>query len=119
MNTSIPRIAGAAALVVLGIWAGAWVYSTRGAAPKSHGMPVPAGVPAPRIPVIWRARTPSLRVWARMADICRPPAGHQDPGSAAPVLPRGPRRQGHVHRVLRRQILIIQLLGHLVRPLPQ
>jgi len=44
MNTSIPRIAGAAALVVLGIWAGAWVYSTRGAAPKSHGMPVPAGV---------------------------------------------------------------------------
>jgi thiol-disulfide isomerase/thioredoxin len=43
MNTSIPRIAGAAALVVLGIWAGAWVYSTRGAALKPHGMPVPAG----------------------------------------------------------------------------
>jgi thiol-disulfide isomerase/thioredoxin len=44
MNTSIPRIAAAAALVVLGIWAGAWVYSTRGAALKAHGVPVPAGV---------------------------------------------------------------------------
>ena len=44
MNTSIPRITGAAALVVLGIWAGARVYSTRGAALRSHGVPVPAGV---------------------------------------------------------------------------
>jgi thiol-disulfide isomerase/thioredoxin len=44
MNTSIPRITGAAALVVLGIWAGAKVYSTRGAALKPHGVvPVPAG----------------------------------------------------------------------------
>ena len=44
MNTSIPRIAGAATLVVLAIWAGAKVYSTRGAALKPHGVPVPAGV---------------------------------------------------------------------------
>jgi len=44
MKTSITRIAAAAALVVLGIWAGAWVYSTRGAALRAHGVPVPAGV---------------------------------------------------------------------------
>jgi thiol-disulfide isomerase/thioredoxin len=44
MKTSIPRIAGAAALAVLAIWAGAKVYSTRGAALKSHAVPVPAGV---------------------------------------------------------------------------
>ena len=44
MKTSIPRIAAAAALVVLGIWAGAWVYSTHSAAPRHHGVPVPAGV---------------------------------------------------------------------------
>jgi thiol-disulfide isomerase/thioredoxin len=43
MNTSALRITGAAALVALGIWAGARVYSTRGAAQSHHGVPVPAG----------------------------------------------------------------------------
>jgi thiol-disulfide isomerase/thioredoxin len=43
MNTSALRITGAAALVVLGIWAGAKVYSTRGAVQSHHGVPVPAG----------------------------------------------------------------------------
>jgi len=43
MNTQAARIAGAALLVVLGIWAGAWVYSSRGAARSHHGVPVPAG----------------------------------------------------------------------------
>jgi thiol-disulfide isomerase/thioredoxin len=43
MNPSALRITGAALLVVLAIWAGAQVYSTRGA-PESHrGVPVPAG----------------------------------------------------------------------------
>jgi thiol-disulfide isomerase/thioredoxin len=43
MNTSALRFTGAAALVVLGIWAGARVYSTRGAAQSHYGVPVPAG----------------------------------------------------------------------------
>jgi thiol-disulfide isomerase/thioredoxin len=43
MNMSALRITGAATLVVLGIWAGARVYSTRDTALKSHGVPVPAG----------------------------------------------------------------------------
>jgi len=43
MKTSIPRIAAAAALVVLGIWAGAWVYSTHSAAPRHHGGPGTCG----------------------------------------------------------------------------
>jgi thiol-disulfide isomerase/thioredoxin len=43
MNTQAARIAGAALLVVLGIWAGAWVYSSRGTARSHHGIPVPAG----------------------------------------------------------------------------
>ena len=43
MNTSALRIICAALLVVLGIWAGAEVYSTRHAALKPHGVPVPAG----------------------------------------------------------------------------
>jgi thiol-disulfide isomerase/thioredoxin len=58
MNTSIPRIAGAAALIVLGIWAGAWVYSTRGTALKSHGMPVPAGVASAPNPSDWARGDP-------------------------------------------------------------
>jgi thiol-disulfide isomerase/thioredoxin len=43
MNTSALRITGAATLVVLGIWAGAEVYSTRGTALRPDGVPVPAG----------------------------------------------------------------------------
>jgi len=43
MNMSISRLAAAAALMVLGIWAGAWVYSTHNAAPRHQGVPVPAG----------------------------------------------------------------------------
>jgi thiol-disulfide isomerase/thioredoxin len=67
MNRQWQRITGAALLVVLGIWAGAWVHSTRGNA-KSHlaksdlRIAVPAGeasppsssdedaLPPPRIP---------------------------------------------------------------------
>ena len=43
MNTPALRIACAALLVVLGIWAGAWVYSSQGARLSHHGIPVPAG----------------------------------------------------------------------------
>jgi thiol-disulfide isomerase/thioredoxin len=43
MNTSALRIIGAALLVVLGIWAGAKLYSTRGAVESHRGVPVPAG----------------------------------------------------------------------------
>jgi thiol-disulfide isomerase/thioredoxin len=52
MNKQTLRITGAALLVVLGIWAGAWVHSTRGTAKshlaKSHlGVAVPAGEASP------------------------------------------------------------------------
>lgn len=44
MNTSaLLRITGAALIVVLGIWAGAKVYLTRGTAESHRGIPVPAG----------------------------------------------------------------------------
>jgi thiol-disulfide isomerase/thioredoxin len=43
MNTQAARIAGAALLVVLGIWAGAWLHSAHRAAQSNHGIPVPAG----------------------------------------------------------------------------
>ena len=43
MNTSALRSAGAALLVVFGIWAGAKFHSTRGAAENHPGVPVPAG----------------------------------------------------------------------------
>jgi thiol-disulfide isomerase/thioredoxin len=43
MNTGALRIAGAALLVVLGIWAGAKLHSTRGTVESHHGVPVPAG----------------------------------------------------------------------------
>jgi thiol-disulfide isomerase/thioredoxin len=43
MNSPALRITGAALLVVLGIWAGAWVYSSRGPALKYGGTRVPAG----------------------------------------------------------------------------
>ena len=43
MNTGALRIAGAALLVVLGIWAGAKLHSTRGTVESRHGIPVPAG----------------------------------------------------------------------------
>jgi thiol-disulfide isomerase/thioredoxin len=43
MNTSALRIAGAAMLVVLGIWAGAKFHSSGGAVQSHRGVPVPAG----------------------------------------------------------------------------
>jgi thiol-disulfide isomerase/thioredoxin len=43
MNTQAARITGAALLAVLGIWAGASVYSIRRAAQSHRGVPVPAG----------------------------------------------------------------------------
>jgi thiol-disulfide isomerase/thioredoxin len=43
MNPAALRIACVAVLVVLGIWAGAWVHSTRGTARGHPGIPVPAG----------------------------------------------------------------------------
>jgi thiol-disulfide isomerase/thioredoxin len=43
MNTGALRIAGAALLVVLGIWAGAKLHLSRGPAESHHGVPVPAG----------------------------------------------------------------------------
>lgn len=43
MNTSALRIAGAALLLVLGIWAGAWVHSSHDAEQSHPGVRVPAG----------------------------------------------------------------------------
>jgi thiol-disulfide isomerase/thioredoxin len=43
MNTSAPRIAAAAILLVLGIWAGAKLHLTRVAVQSHRGIPVPAG----------------------------------------------------------------------------
>ncbi len=43
MNTSALRIAGASMLVVLGIWAGAKLHSSREAVQSHRGVPVPAG----------------------------------------------------------------------------
>jgi thiol-disulfide isomerase/thioredoxin len=43
MNTQAARIAGAAVLVVLGIWAGARLHMTRGAVQSHLGVRVPAG----------------------------------------------------------------------------
>lgn len=43
MNTQSLRLAGAALLVIFGIWAGAWVYLHHPHAPAAVGIPVPAG----------------------------------------------------------------------------
>jgi thiol-disulfide isomerase/thioredoxin len=43
MNTQPLRLAGAALLVVFGIWAGAWAYLHHTHAPAAVGIPVPAG----------------------------------------------------------------------------
>jgi thiol-disulfide isomerase/thioredoxin len=43
MNTSKLRLIGAALIAVLGIWAGARVYTTRGAAQSHRGVLVPVG----------------------------------------------------------------------------
>ena len=53
MNTSALRIAGAALLVVFGIWAGAKFHSTRGAAENHPGVPVPAGEASAPNPSDW------------------------------------------------------------------
>jgi peroxiredoxin len=43
VTTRAQRIAGAALVVALGIWAGVRVYSARTALQRHHGVPVPAG----------------------------------------------------------------------------
>ena len=43
MTLRPPRLAAAALLVILGIWAGAWVYSRYHTARAAVGIPVPAG----------------------------------------------------------------------------
>jgi thiol-disulfide isomerase/thioredoxin len=53
MNTSAVRIAGAALLVVLGIWAGAKLHSTRGAVESRRGITVPAGEASAPNPSDW------------------------------------------------------------------
>jgi peroxiredoxin len=50
MNAQTLRIAAAALLVVLGIGAGAWLHSTRGAANRHSGIAVPAGQASPPSP---------------------------------------------------------------------
>jgi thiol-disulfide isomerase/thioredoxin len=55
MNTSALRIAGAALLVVLGIWAGAKLHLSRGTVESHRGVPVPAG----------EASTPNPSDWAQ------------------------------------------------------
>ena len=47
MNRQALRITGTALLVVLGIWAGAWVHSTRGSVKNQLGIPAPAGEASP------------------------------------------------------------------------
>jgi thiol-disulfide isomerase/thioredoxin len=61
MNTPMLRVAGAALLAALAIWAGTRLYSSRGAGQSHRGVPVPAGeasapspsdlgLPPPKIP---------------------------------------------------------------------
>ena len=50
MNAPGLRIAGAAIVVVVGIWAGAKVHFTHDPAAGRHGVPVPAGVASPPNP---------------------------------------------------------------------
>jgi len=50
MNAQALRVAAAALVVVLGIWAGAWVHSTRGAPNRPSGIAVPAGQASPPNP---------------------------------------------------------------------
>jgi thiol-disulfide isomerase/thioredoxin len=82
MNSPLLRLTGAVLLVALGIWAGAWVYSSRGTVPSHSGVPVPAG----------RASPPNPSDLAR-AD---PPIGGAVPGVIVPgvgppgaAVPRG------------------------------
>ena len=50
MNNPLLRLAGAVLLIALGIWAGAWVYSSHGTAPGHPGIPVAAGQASPPNP---------------------------------------------------------------------
>jgi thiol-disulfide isomerase/thioredoxin len=68
MNTSKLRLAGAALIAVLGIWAGAEVYSPRGAALKPRGVLVPAG----------EASAPNA------SDLAHPPEGAVPDGALPP-----------------------------------
>jgi cytochrome c biogenesis protein CcmG/thiol:disulfide interchange protein DsbE len=47
MNRQSLRITGAALLVVLGVWAGAWLHSSRVTVKSHPGIPVPAGEASP------------------------------------------------------------------------
>ncbi len=107
MNSPLLRAAGAALLVAFGIWAGIKVHSARIAAsnPSRLGGACRRGQPAEpqRFGAVGRRHHPSA----------------QDSGPAAAVLARGQHGQAHLHHLLRRQILDDQLLGDLVRALPQ
>jgi len=75
MNTSALRITGAALLVVLGIWAGARVYLSRGTAESHHGIRVPAG----------EASAPNPSDVARAPDAGEAlPPGASSPGTLLP-----------------------------------
>jgi thiol-disulfide isomerase/thioredoxin len=50
MNSPLLRLTGAVLLIALSIWAGAWVYSSRGTAPRHPGVPVAAGEASPPNP---------------------------------------------------------------------
>jgi thiol-disulfide isomerase/thioredoxin len=50
MNNPLLRLTGAVMLIALGIWAGAWVYSSHGTPHRHPGIPVPAGEASPPNP---------------------------------------------------------------------
>jgi thiol-disulfide isomerase/thioredoxin len=50
MNSPLLRLTGAVLLIALGIWAGAWLHSSRGTAPVPSGVPVAAGQASPPNP---------------------------------------------------------------------
>ncbi len=73
MNTRSLRLAGAAVLVILGLWAGAWVYTRFTAAPPPAGIRVPAG----------QASAPNPSDWAQA-----PAAGALPPAKIPDRLPQ-------------------------------
>jgi thiol-disulfide isomerase/thioredoxin len=50
MSHRWPRVIGAGLTIIVGVWAGAHVYSSRHAAPIYGGMPIPASEPSARTP---------------------------------------------------------------------
>jgi thiol-disulfide isomerase/thioredoxin len=80
MNSAALRIACVAGVVVIGIWAGAWVHSTRVAARSHHGIPVPAGEasapnPSDLIPIPDSSQPAGARRGAQAAGDTQPVAG--------------------------------------------